>query len=206
MIVVSLLLFLAGVGLLAAGLVSESITMEVGSIGAALLAAMVLYLGVRRRGTPAEPDESPGPQNFTPLPSASASDWSDPQREGPAGSSERADWHPDPADGAVPAADSSHEWADFEALEAAEAMAGSDEPDEEVVSPADAQRVAGRDDDVLVVDGRPRYHLELCAALGDDETVPLPVSEAREAGFTPCARCRPDSHILDGAWRSGSTR
>jgi len=204
-IVVSLLLFLAGVGLLAGGLVSESIVLEVGSILAALLAAMVLYFGVRQRGgVPVEePEAGETPPNFAPLKST----WSRPadaeataaEEPGPA-AGESADWLLEPAEQAAPPVEEPVA-AEVEAQE--EPLPG-DEPEEEPVSDADALRVSERTDDVLVIDGRPRYHLQLCPTLGDDETVALPVSEAREAGFTPCARCRPDFHILGDAWRSGT--
>jgi hypothetical protein len=194
-IVVSLLLFLAGVALLAAGLVSESILLEAGSIGAALLAAMVLYFGVRQRevAPTEEPDVPPLTQNFPPVQST----WSRPAGDDvpPASAPEADRWPRDPDQDVTRIQQN---------VSSAEPPPPADEPDEEIVSDAEAMRVAGRSDDVLVVDGRPRYHLQLCSSLDGDETVPLPVSEAREAGFTPCARCRPDAHILGDAWRSGS--
>jgi hypothetical protein len=49
--------------------------------------------------------------------------------------------------------------------------------------------------DVFVVDGRPRYHLVDCPHLAGREQIPLPVSEAREAGFTPCSLCKPDTTL-----------
>ena len=64
----------------------------------------------------------------------------------------------------------------------------------------DALRVAQLDDEVLVVDGQPRYHLAGCPTLGGTgagiETVPLAVSAARRGGFVPCAVCAPDSTLL----------
>ena len=44
---------------------------------------------------------------------------------------------------------------------------------------------------VVVVDGRPRYHLAGCPHLVGREPEPLPVAEAVELGFTPCAHCAP---------------
>lgn len=70
-----------------------------------------------------------------------------------------------------------------------------DEPAEEAVSASDVLRTADLTYDVLVVDGRPRYHLVDCAHLRDREPVSLPLAEARESGFTPCALCRPDSTL-----------
>lgn len=46
---------------------------------------------------------------------------------------------------------------------------------------------------VLVVDERPRYHLDSCAWLGARPTVPLPLRQARGLGFTPCALCAPNA-------------
>ncbi|MEV4628380.1 hypothetical protein AB0J90_19135 [Micromonospora sp. NPDC049523] len=71
-----------------------------------------------------------------------------------------------------------------------------DEPAEQYVAPADAARLARMADDVLVVDGRPRYHLADCPFLRDRETEPLPVGEAVELGFTPCAACEPNTRLL----------
>jgi hypothetical protein len=52
---------------------------------------------------------------------------------------------------------------------------------------------------VLVVDGRPRYHLAGCPHLRGRETEPVPVREAVELGFTPCGRCEPATALLAGA-------
>lgn len=71
-----------------------------------------------------------------------------------------------------------------------------DEPPAQPISPADAARVAGMSIEVLVVDGRPRYHLAGCMHLLGRPTEPLPVSEAIELGFSPCSLCEPDSAIL----------
>ncbi len=70
------------------------------------------------------------------------------------------------------------------------------EPAEEDIPVGAALRAAQLDDEVLVVDGRPRYHLAGCAFLAGKPTVPLPLSTARRTGFTPCGLCRPDSTLL----------
>ena len=98
------------------------------------------------------------------------------------------------------------------------------EPAVEQVPVRDALRVAQLDDEVLVVDGHPRYHLAGCPTLaggaagaeagpaagaeagpaagtaaGTDAgagTLPLAVSAARRGGFTPCAVCAPDRTLL----------
>jgi hypothetical protein len=52
---------------------------------------------------------------------------------------------------------------------------------------------------VLVVSGRPRYHLAGCEYLSRDELAePLEVTEARVLGFTPCDVCRPDRALASG--------
>lgn len=72
----------------------------------------------------------------------------------------------------------------------------SDEPPAQRISPAEQARVAQLDADVLVIDGRPRYHLPGCVHLLGREHESLPVSEAVELGFTPCGLCEPDSTLL----------
>src|SRR4051794_26151146 len=69
------------------------------------------------------------------------------------------------------------------------------EPAEEATDATDLLVVSELSDEVVVIDERPRYHLRACGWLGDRPTMPLPVSEARELGFTPCGHCRPDSTL-----------
>jgi hypothetical protein len=73
------------------------------------------------------------------------------------------------------------------------------EPAAEEIPVGAALRAAQLDDEVLVVDGRPRYHLAGCPFLAGRPTVPLPLSTARRSGFTPCGMCRPDATLLDRA-------
>jgi len=80
--------------------------------------------------------------------------------------------------------------------------AGADaEPPAEDVPVGVALRAAQLDHEVLVVDGRPRYHLAECAFLAGRPTVALPLSTARRSGFTPCGLCRPDATLLARARR-----
>jgi len=80
--------------------------------------------------------------------------------------------------------------------------AGADaEPPAEDVPVGVALRAAQLDHEVLVVDGRPRYHLAECAFLSGRATVALPLSTARRSGFTPCGLCRPDATLLARARR-----
>jgi hypothetical protein len=70
-----------------------------------------------------------------------------------------------------------------------------DEPAEEDTDAADLLTVSELTDQVRVVDERPRYHLPACDWLAARPTLGLPVREARQLGFTPCAVCRPDQHL-----------
>jgi hypothetical protein len=72
----------------------------------------------------------------------------------------------------------------------------ADEPEAESVSLDDATRVAALSREVLVIDGRPRYHLPHCVHLMGRDSEPLPIGEAIELGFTPCALCEPDANLL----------
>jgi hypothetical protein len=69
------------------------------------------------------------------------------------------------------------------------------EPGEEPTDAADVLVISGLTDEVRVVDEHPRYHLRECSWLTNRATLPLPISEARQLGFTPCARCAPDSTL-----------
>jgi len=72
----------------------------------------------------------------------------------------------------------------------------ADEPPIQQSSAADIARVAALETDVLVVDGRPRYHVPNCPHLLGRETEPLPAHEAIELGFTPCSACAPNDVLL----------
>jgi hypothetical protein len=69
------------------------------------------------------------------------------------------------------------------------------EPGEEPTDASDLLVVAGLNAEVRVVDEHPRYHLATCVWLANRPTIPIPVSEARQLGFTPCSRCGPDSTL-----------
>jgi hypothetical protein len=77
-----------------------------------------------------------------------------------------------------------------------------DEPAAQLVPAADAARVARMSTNVLVIDGRPRYHQPGCVHLLGRESEALPVSEAVQLGFTPCSLCEPDSALLAEARRA----
>ncbi|HET9256133.1 MAG TPA: hypothetical protein VFO16_13165 [Pseudonocardiaceae bacterium] len=66
---------------------------------------------------------------------------------------------------------------------------------EEDTDAADVLVVYDLTDEVLVVDEHPRYHLARCRLPEHERAERLPVKEARELGFTPCERCRPDKAL-----------
>ncbi|GAA0566956.1 hypothetical protein GCM10010172_58550 [Paractinoplanes ferrugineus] len=77
----------------------------------------------------------------------------------------------------------------------------ADEPLPQTVSPSDAVRVARMDAEVLVVDGRPRYHVPECQHLVGKLSEPIPINEAVELGFSPCGLCRPVDRLVAAAAR-----
>ncbi|MEU8160857.1 hypothetical protein [Micromonospora parva] len=76
------------------------------------------------------------------------------------------------------------------------AVTAVDEPAAQQITTAEAARVARLHDAVEVVDGRPRYHLATCPHLVGWQPETLPVAEAVELGFTPCAHCAPATALL----------
>lgn len=76
------------------------------------------------------------------------------------------------------------------------AVTAVDEPAAQQITTAEAARVARLLDAVEVVDGRPRYHLDTCPHLVGWQPETLPVAEAVELGFTPCAHCAPATALL----------
>ncbi len=86
--------------------------------------------------------------------------------------------------------------ADPDALADADPTVPADEPGEETVTERDAAAVSRLAAGVVVVDGRPRYHMERCLHLLGLESQRLPVLEAVELGFSPCALCTPVTMLL----------
>ena len=62
---------------------------------------------------------------------------------------------------------------------------------EEQPDAAVAALVAGLEDEVIVIDEQPRYHVAGCRSLVAAALIPLPAREAVELGFTPCGWCSP---------------
>ncbi|WP_444980094.1 hypothetical protein [Micromonospora saelicesensis] len=79
------------------------------------------------------------------------------------------------------------------------AVSAVDEPAAQQITAAEAARVARLLEAVEVVDGRPRYHLDGCPHLIGWQPETLPVAEAVDLGFTPCAHCAPATALLADA-------
>ncbi len=228
MIVGSLLLILGAVALLALGLVRGSNAYLIASVAASLLAAIALVVGSRQaagehaaeepasernRGRDGDREESrtpagqsarrygrQEPMTETPPSIRPEDDERGESEELPGRRTAVAVQDPAiPSQGDAPDADRGQFSLDEDAGDVDDDPA--DEPGIEHVAPVDAARVAQMSNEVLVIDGRPRYHLAECAHLLGRESEPLPVHEAVELGFTPCDLCQPDSALLAEARR-----
>ncbi|MET9631952.1 hypothetical protein ABZX92_31260 [Lentzea sp. NPDC006480] len=159
MLFVVLLLVLAALGLLVPALTTSNTIWAWSSVGASVLAALVLIWDWwrRRPGDPAAVAQSVDQLAVA-----------DDQR-------------------VVVSPESSTE---------ADTPPADEEPPEEDTDAADLLAVADLVDEVRVLDERPRYHLSSCSWLAGRPTLGLPVQEARQLQFTPCALCRPDSTLV----------
>ncbi|GAB3941222.1 hypothetical protein [Micromonospora vulcania] len=215
MIVASLLLILVAVVLLVLGLAGGSSFMLIISIAASLLAAVALVVGARQaaanRAT-ADPGRTSRRAFAAPRTTGQAgagAAYGPPLAEpdvpvqhlsttvGTGGTGWRQPPEP-PVDHGSPIDTPADAGPPF-ATPAEGAEAADDEPAAQSVTPAEAARVARLQRLVQVVDGRPRYHLASCPQLVGREPEALPVAEAVELGFTPCARCAPATALLADA-------
>jgi hypothetical protein len=209
------LLILGAVVLLVLGLINGSSGLLVGSIGVSLLAAVALVVGVRQAGAARA---AAGLDDEDEYDDAEEEEWaprSEPVHRG-------LDHRSTGRAAVVPRGEHVGGWVDdppppgspVVAMASVPSQAihddfqndfdDEDPPDEPVaqrVTASDAARVARMSADVLVIDGRPRYHVAGCVHLLGRAFEPLPVSEAVELGFSPCGLCEPDSALLADARR-----
>jgi hypothetical protein len=201
----SLLLILVAVVMLGLGLVRGSNAFLVGSIAASLLAAVALVVGTRRAAPPSRADKRSGTDRTRDGARRRAAEGTVYGRTGagePAVGTLVEDEPPPDERVSIPSqTDARHSDADLDLDDDADDEDPPDEPAAQIVPPADAARVARMSAQVLVIDGRPRYHQAGCVHLLGRESEPLPVSEAVELGFTPCSLCEPDSALLADARR-----
>ncbi|MBB5869360.1 hypothetical protein F4553_002739 [Allocatelliglobosispora scoriae] len=209
MIVASLLLIAVAIGLLVLGLANGSSGLLVGSIGTSLLAAVALVVGARQATSARaeadlldiEDERAESDDYEEPRERRGSARGAEPLIEPEPLSQRRQDRNDraersDTATVVIPAQGTSAAPEDIDDEE--------DPPDEPIpqrVQPADAARIARMATDVLVIDGRPRYHVAGCVHLLGRPHEPLPVGEAVELGFTPCGLCEPDSALLADARR-----
>ncbi|MGH3520389.1 MAG: hypothetical protein ACRDQ7_24000 [Haloechinothrix sp.] len=198
MLYIVLILVLAALGLLITALITASSTWAWISIGLSVAAGLVLIFDwVRRRRAGAQAAEDAEPASETTV--VGQSEQGEPAAAVPAGE-ERA------AAEAVP--DKQPAAADEETMTVPAGppdTSGSPAEDdldsfpaEEDTDAADLLIVCDLDDQVIVVDEYPRYHLLGCSWLVDRDTIPIAIAEARELGFTPCAMCGPDAVLAAG--------
>ncbi|MFU8853134.1 hypothetical protein ACNAW0_19410 [Micromonospora sp. SL1-18] len=223
MIVASILLILVAVVLLVAGLASGSSPLLIASIAASLLAAVALVAGARQvaaNRTAADRMTGPrirtgpsGPLDEPWLGEPEIPDQHNPSTVGTGGSGWRQPSGPPVADPYAPPPEAHTPFVPPGPREPAGDGAGSVpdapvptspaagdafgfEPPAQPLSPAQTDRLAGIFADVRVVDGHPRFHLPDCPHLMGWDDEPLPVGEAVQMGFTPCADCAPVTALL----------
>lgn len=208
MLYIVLILVLGALGLVVAALITADSLWAWVSLGVSVIAAIMLVIDWWRRRAAAR-DAASRTAEATPAEEDTAG--AD-KAEKDTADSQGAAATSDAADAADTDEESVHDGSDDETpadgptqLIAAEGDLADpeDEPATENSSADDALLVARLDDEVVVVDERPRYHLGECAWLGALETIPLSAREAAELGFSPCGRCRPDATLAqrhrDGA-------
>ncbi|SEC42184.1 hypothetical protein SAMN04489727_3693 [Amycolatopsis tolypomycina] len=180
MLYIVLILVLAALGLLVTALMTASSLWAWVSIGLSVLAGLLLVADwLRRRRRSAAPAAAP----------PSAPD-SEPEPE-PAPAEEQTTLIPATGDLGDPAETPEPADASAEAETTADSDPGVEETPEE-----DVAVLADLEDEVVVVDEHPRYHLRTCTWLGTRDTIPIGVGEARQLGFTPCDVCRPDATLV----------
>jgi len=176
-IVISGALVLVALVLLVIGVVSPELNYVYASIVVSLASGIFLLVGIlqrRRTGTPAE--TAPAAEGSKPG-GAADGDVAPVTAVLPAGSS-RSARRREPAPGSVAIA-----------------------PTEPEASEADEADELPEDDDlagyVLVVPGRPRYHVDGCRYVSGKDVEELDVRDARDEGFSACGVCRPDEALED---------
>ncbi|MEV6443204.1 hypothetical protein [Amycolatopsis sp. NPDC051716] len=197
MLYIVLVLVLAALGLLVTALITASSLWAWVSIGLSVLAGLLLvadWLRRRRRSSaPAAPAAAAA------APAASAV--SPPEAEAPESPAEEEQTTLIPAAGDLGDPADTPDTPDPEPAEEADASAEAEtkpdsDPGVEETPEADVAVLADLEDEVVVVDEHPRYHLTTCPWLGTRDTIPIGVGEARQLGFTPCDRCRPDATLV----------
>ena len=218
MLYIVLVLVLAALGLLVTALITASSLWAWVSIGLSVLAGLILIVDWmrRRRRSADQAAEAAEPEPAAPEPAVPNPAVSNPAVSNAAVSEPAVPDDPvteeqtalipaagelgDPADTPEPELPAESEPEETTAVVAAVEPETSPIPEaapgEERTAPADIATVSELDDEVVVVDEFPRYHLTDCGWLGPRDPIPIAVGEARQLGFTPCARCTPDAALV----------
>ncbi|TKJ18180.1 hypothetical protein [Blastococcus sp. CCUG 61487] len=179
MILGAALLLLVGLGLFVAGVLTGETAFYWSCVGACVVAAVLLVIA-RVRMAPDRPARNPAKDA---VPAGA------PRQ--PGGSTAASATSPPATTPSSPPATSP---ATTPASTAADPVEAGEPPVEEV-EVTDLLLVVDLQDEVLVVDEHPRYHVAGCRHLTGRTTIPIPLDEARTDGFTPCGVCRPDATL-----------
>ncbi|WIX89709.1 hypothetical protein [Amycolatopsis sp. DG1A-15b] len=199
MLYIVLVLVLAALGLLVTALITASSLWAWVSIGLSVLAGLLLVADwLRRRRRSAAPSAPAAPAVSPPEPEPSEAPEAPESSEAPESPAEEEQTTLIPAAGDLgDPADTPDPEPAPEADASAEAETKPDsDPGVEETPEADVAVLADLEDEVVVVDEHPRYHLRTCPWLGTRDTIPIGVGEARQLGFTPCDRCHPDATLV----------
>lgn len=183
----TVVLLLAAVGLLIASLGPGRAGLAWGSVGLSAVAAALILRRWRRswlKGQDASEEEIVLLED-EPITDAEAGDL----QSAPASATSGPEESPAQAGGVGSSADQVAEG------QSDEGQSDESRPAEEDTDAADLLVVYELTDEVLVVDENPRYHLARCRLPDHERAERLSVREARELGFTPCGRCRPDTAL-----------
>ena len=177
MIVISGALVLVALVLLLIGIVGPELAFVYASIAVSLVSLGFLVIGIRQRRDEVLPGQETSLAPGVELSSASAG-----------AATLSAPTAMSPTDG--PRADRSRSSADASAeVQAVAVVPERTEPDERL-----GLKPGGT---VLVVAGRPRYHVEGCRYLTGKAAQAIDVIDAPEEGFTPCGVCKPDTSLAE---------
>ncbi|MGY1842939.1 hypothetical protein [Modestobacter sp. SYSU DS0875] len=209
MVLIAALLVLIAVGLLVAGVVQGEPVLQWSSFAVSALATVLIGIGALRNRAgrarppevrtpyhPQDPPAEPAPP-VAPSPGSGSrpgSSLGDLARPGEEEVVRRVAPPPVPPSSPVlPRVGGSTRWGDGPPPAApAEQVAASGEPPPEDVEFSDLLLIMDLTDEVLVVDEHPRYHVAGCPRLAAVATIPIPLLQARNDGFTPCGVCTPD--------------
>lgn len=186
MLLLAVLFLLSAGGLLIATFVTGHVALAWGSVGVSAVAGIVILVRQRRSRRPVrgEPEVGSPPQG-EPADAESSDGSSAGSRD--AGSDDPEQFEDDPTKQNDPTKEDDPQEDD---------PAQEEDPAEEDTDAADLPFVLELADEVLVVDEYPRYHLVGCSWADSAHIELLPVREARELGFTPCAQCSPDTALV----------